>query len=478
MVFANKGTTHFALEQDRALLTAVNKHGYGNWDSVREEIRTDNRLRFQHSVQGMNVQAIAKRCDYRMRQMEKELEAREKSMKNKRPPSSIAAQKAIEAVKEMDFWDMQAREAQLSGEEPPDIKELSAESRQIMGERLKERDNAIARLREIEVQVQRCLAIAEETRQAIFRGEQYVNYSSITLKAGGPATTGMDESTGLSLQDNVDMEARINSEILKIPACNQCENCTNSNTKLCVHRLKARQRLIFSETERLQDLLSPKQKKMKKRKLEALQKTPPSLPESAPRMKTVSAERLYSPSSSPPPASVSSSAANGSGPVKKKKKLLMMKQADGQLKPRVTSQGNKRMTIPDELFPEFCRRITAQGTGERMKLISQFVEDHPTISIRQVTLKFSEITTKTRPPWHYQPKQKGRAFHFYLRPRFYKYLEESERPEDWQRYAAEDELLWQKEQEEKKSVAQTEGSKKSDDGDETEDDEPAKSTLF
>lgn len=78
MTFANKGTTHFALEQDRALLFAVNKHGYGNWDSVREEIRTDSRLRFQHSVQGMTVQAIAKRCDYRMRQMEKELEAREK----------------------------------------------------------------------------------------------------------------------------------------------------------------------------------------------------------------------------------------------------------------------------------------------------------------------------------------------------------------------------------------------------------------
>ncbi|EEC47587.1 predicted protein, partial [Phaeodactylum tricornutum CCAP 1055/1] len=72
MVFANKGTTPFALEQDRALLSAVDKHGYGNWDSVREEIRTDGRLKFQHSTQGMTVQAIGKRCDYRMRQMEKE----------------------------------------------------------------------------------------------------------------------------------------------------------------------------------------------------------------------------------------------------------------------------------------------------------------------------------------------------------------------------------------------------------------------
>ena len=81
MVFANKGTTHFSLEQDRALLNAVNKYGYGNWDSVREEIRQDNVLQFQHSVQGMNCDMIAKRCNYRIRQMEKELEPAKK-MKN------------------------------------------------------------------------------------------------------------------------------------------------------------------------------------------------------------------------------------------------------------------------------------------------------------------------------------------------------------------------------------------------------------
>jgi SWI/SNF-related matrix-associated actin-dependent regulator of chromatin subfamily A member 5 len=48
MVFANKGTTHFSLEQDRALLLAVRKHGHGNWDSVREELCKDNALIFQH----------------------------------------------------------------------------------------------------------------------------------------------------------------------------------------------------------------------------------------------------------------------------------------------------------------------------------------------------------------------------------------------------------------------------------------------
>ena len=33
----------------------------------------------------------------------------------------------------------------------------------------------------------------------------------------------------------------------------------------------------------------------------------------------------------------------------KKKKKLMMKKPDGQLKTRVTSQGNKRMLVPDEV---------------------------------------------------------------------------------------------------------------------------------
>jgi SWI/SNF-related matrix-associated actin-dependent regulator of chromatin subfamily A member 5 len=62
MTFANKGTAHFALEQDRALLCAVEKHGYGNWDSVREEIRTDSRLKFQIPAQGMTVQAVSVQC--------------------------------------------------------------------------------------------------------------------------------------------------------------------------------------------------------------------------------------------------------------------------------------------------------------------------------------------------------------------------------------------------------------------------------
>ena len=172
MVFANKGTTHFALEQDRALLCAVDKHGYGNWDSVREEIRNDDRLKFQHAVQGMTTLMITKRCDYRMRQMEKELEAREKVLKNQKPPNVVAAQKALEALKEADAWDMRAIEKELRGEGRPATTSLPDEARQVEEERLKDRKVCIDRLRDIEVQIHRCKVVADETRQAIYRGDQ------------------------------------------------------------------------------------------------------------------------------------------------------------------------------------------------------------------------------------------------------------------------------------------------------------------
>jgi hypothetical protein len=137
------------------------------------------------------------------------------------------------------------------------------------------------------------------------------------------------------------------------------------------------------------------------------------------------------------------------------------------MKPRVTSQGNKRMSIPDDAFPEFCRRIGAHGTGERMKLINQFAEEHPTTSIRQVTLKLGEITQKEPPPCIDMNGKKARAFMFYLRPKFYKFLPPEERPKDWEKYAAEDEIKWQKEKAEErlKKQAAKNARKEAGDGD-------------
>ena len=110
------------------------------------------------------------------------------------------------------------------------------------------------------------------------------------------------------------------------------------------------------------------------------------------------------------------------------------------------------MSIPKELFPEFCQRIGATGTAQRMKLINKFVEDYPDISVRQVTLKFSDVTTKDCPAGIQPPEKKsGRAFQFYLRPKFYCVLRpEDMKPEGWEALMVEDEILFAKEQEQKK----------------------------
>ena len=456
MVFANKGTAHFALEQDRALLCAVAKHGYGNWDSVREEIRTDDRLKFQHSVQGMTVQAIAKRCDYRMRQMERELEAREKTLKSKRPANVAAAHKAIDAIKEMDLFEMQTTEALLEGNEPDSVNILSSTARVIMQERIKEKASSVARLREIEVQVQRALDIADETRQSIHDSTQYVNYSTITIKPGTPATTGQDPTTGMTIKDGIEMEAIINRKVLGVVPCRRCENCLNSNIIPCVKRLEVRSKLIdeIKEVARRKNGIEAGKKKVKKRKIEESPK---------------------------------SSAVKSVAPPAKKPRLAEKPEVKKEVvkaKPRNMSQGNKPMAIPDDLFPEFCCLIGFAGTGARMQLINKFVDDHPHISVRQVTLRFSEITTRDRPECVEEvkdPQKKvGRSFMFYLRPAFYKYLPEGERPRNWEMYAEEDEIAYDHEQEVsrlRKALTKSDGSaadtqsRSALSGDETEDEQ-------
>jgi hypothetical protein len=239
-----------------------------------------------------------------------------------------------------------------------------------------------------------------------------VNYSHITLKAGGPS----EEDAPASGED---IEAKINAAVLRVPECGECEPCQdNSSRKLCAKRMKARMELIQIEMKRMKESRAKGGKGSKKRK------SPAKSPAKSVKPKVATA------------------------PTAKKK---MMKKANGVLAPRVTSQGNKRMSIPDELLPDFCRRIGANGTGERMKLINTFVEEYPDISVRQVTMKFSDITTKTLPSWIPPPEKKsGRSFMFYLRARHYHLLPENERPNDWEKLAEEDELLWKQEQLEKK----------------------------
>jgi hypothetical protein len=232
-----------------------------------------------------------------------------------------------------------------------------------------------------------------------------VNYSNITLKEGGKRE--------VLLAISEDIEAKINADILKVPECGECQACLDDSChKLCDDRMKKREELIKREMKHLSK--GGGKKSSKKRKLDATKSPKPKV---------------------------------NTGVTGKKK---MMKKANGVLAPRVTSQGNKRMSIPDELIPEFCRRIGAHSTGERMKLINAFVDENPSISVRQVTIKFSEVTTRKVPSWMPTPEKKGRAFMFYLRGRYYHLLEENERPENWQKYAEEDKALYKEEQLKKK----------------------------
>lgn len=454
IVFANKGTTHFSLEQDRALLSAVDKEGYGNWDMVRETIRHDRRLKFQHSVQGMTTGMITKRSDYRIRQVERELDAREKSIKNSRPVNVVAAQKALDAITIIEKYELDAMLNELKGEEAPKLTTLDSDAKAVLEERIKERDQCIRRLREIEGQYSKAMLLAEETRRGILRGDQYVNYSNITLRGGTPDTCLFEVLPEL---DSGEIEARISRAILKVPECGQCENCLRKGTvrKLCVKRIEVRNTLIAAEAKRIRKAkgLGGKGLVLCDKLLGAVGNNGVSnngeSNNSNNRKRMLSTDGQQGSNAQPAAKKMKTddeTAATG-GTMKSPK---MIKTPDGQLKPRITSQGNKRMSIPDEDFPEFCRRIGAHGTGERMKLINQFVDEHPTTSIRQVTLTLGRITCKDPPACVDMTGIKVRPFMFYLRPRFYKHLPPSDRPKDWERFAEEDEQKWKDEQEEER----------------------------
>lgn len=288
-----------------------------------------------------------------------------------------------------------------------------------MDERLQERQTLIDRLREIEMQVRGCNKLADETKKSILRGDQYVNYSTITLKSGGLHALGNRNSDEVLIM-GTELEAKINSQILQVPLCGKCSACIDKKSrKLCIKRQELRNKLINEYEAKLNESY-PKVKQGKEKK-------------EAPKKRT--REVSFS--------------LKAKSPVKKegesvKKKIPRI--FTGSSIVRANSLGNKRMSVPDELLPELCSKIGANGTRERMKTINDFVMAHPTTSIRQVTMKFSEITTKDLPKCVPQPdKAKGRAIHFFLRPRLYRLLPQDARPNNWEKYTEEDDLLWKEE---------------------------------
>mmetsp|Transcript_33308 Transcript_33308/g.76881 ORF Transcript_33308/g.76881 Transcript_33308/m.76881 type:complete len:719 (+) Transcript_33308:2029-4185(+) len=412
MTFANKGTQHFMLELDRALLCSVDKHGYGNWEAVRDELRNDRMLQFNHSVLGMTCDSISKRCEYRMRQMEKELDAREKKVKYQSSVGVMGSQRLAKVWHEVIEYERQALENEARGVVFPPTDKLSEQARGIWKDRQKERQSWIDRLREIHSHCRGAKALADITRKQIRDNAQYVNYSNITLKEGGRA---LAQNPGA-----LDLEARINAKILRVPACGECEACRNAVrktgqshsivNKLCEKRMEVRSDLIAQEAplvlSNIDDITN-----------------------------------CY--------AADGDTNMNGSyddDSQKGEKKRYFGENRGNPL-------GNKRMAVPDELLPELCSLITAFGTNRRNHIINDFARSHPSSSNRQVTKKFAELSTKIRPSCVPEPAVKGgRAIMFYLRPRFYKLLNQADRPENWKQAAEEDEILWRKEQREIKDA--------------------------
>jgi hypothetical protein len=251
------------------------------------------------------------------------------------------------------------------------------------------------------------------------RGDQYVNYSHITLKAGGQHITAGGTLTDI---DGVDMESYVNQRVLSTRPCGECKYCIDPKSNvLCVERQRVRSELIAEFNQKIREMAKNGTGGKKKNGEKSNEMA--SLPRKRSREESGLGKSV-----------------NGS-----KEKSSVFKK---KISPPGNPLGNKRMSVPDELLPDFCRRIGAHGTRKRMPTINAFVKDHPEVSIRQVTFKFADITTKDLPgciPKPEKPKGKGRAFTFFLRPRFYHLIPENERPPEWEKYAKEDEILWEEE---------------------------------
>lgn len=131
-------------------------------------------------------------------------------------------------------------------------------------------------------------------------------------------------------------------------------------------------------------------------------------------------------------------------------------------------KGSIPQLIPDALVPELARKITANGTRMREDIIKQFTTDHPETSIRQCLIKFQELTTKHKPDFIPEPeKASGRAWMFYLRPRFYHMLPEDSRPDGWEAAAAKDEEEYVRECEEKAAKEKEKAETKAHEDDDT-----------
>ena len=207
-----------------------------------------------------------------------------------------------------------------------------------------------------------------------------MNYSNINMKAAGTVESSMGP-----IQEGVNLEAAINSRVLKIAPCGVCPLCEAGS--MCERRLQVRLKMIADAKK------GQEKKKTKKRKAEGTK-------DKTTKTGQATKKKKKDPSSAAPKSVLETATSSGTSP-------------SGRVR---AHQGNRKMVVPDEvcftdgllcecranplnvfdqqLIPELCRRITANGTSERSALINRFIEEHPAVSQRQIAFKFSELTIK------------------------------------------------------------------------------------
>jgi hypothetical protein len=119
-------------------------------------------------------------------------------------------------------------------------------------DRLQDRDQIMERFREIEIQLRGCRELANKTKESIMRGDQYVNYSHITLKAGGQHITAGGTLTDI---DGVDMESYVNQRVLSTRPCGECKYCIDPKSNvLCIERQRNRSEIIAEFDQKIREM--------------------------------------------------------------------------------------------------------------------------------------------------------------------------------------------------------------------------------
>lgn len=61
----------FSADEDRNLLVATNRFGYGNWGRVRAAVHSNDLFRFDYFLRSLSAEELGKRCETLMQQAAK-----------------------------------------------------------------------------------------------------------------------------------------------------------------------------------------------------------------------------------------------------------------------------------------------------------------------------------------------------------------------------------------------------------------------